>query len=110
MNKLEELRVQRMIRLGCVCCAYIDLPSPAVEVHHILDGGRRMGDWFTIPLCISHHRGGLWSTAIPEKYRVAIASGSRMFDAVFPCERELWERVQERLGLSWPVSSKIVPR
>lgn len=110
MNRMEELRVQRMVRLGCVCCAYFDQPTPAVEVHHILDGGRRMGDWFTIPLCISHHRGGLWSVAVPQKYRVSISSGSKAFDAVFPSQMELWTMVQQRLGLAWPADSKIVPR
>ena len=109
MNKLEELRVQRMVRLGCVCCAWFDLPSPAVEVHHLLSGGRRMGDWFTIPLCRSHHQGGEWNVVIPEKYRVSIASGSKAFEAAFPSEHELWEWVQIRLGLAWP-ASKIISR
>ena len=110
MNRMEELRVQRMMRQGCVCCAHFRLVTPSAEAHHILSGGRRMGDWFTIPLCRSHHQGGLWSVAVPEEYRVSINSGSKAFEAVFPTERELWELVQERLGLSWPVSTKIVPR
>ena len=110
MTRMEELRIQQMMRMGCCVCAWIELPNSAAECHHLLDGGRRMGDWFTIPLCSSHHRGTEWSEAIPVKYRVAISDGRKAFTRVLPTERELWEWVQERLGLMWPTVSKIVPR
>jgi len=119
MNKLEELRIQQMMRLGCVACAFIEIPMIAHECHHLLDGNRRMGHWFTIPLCSGHHR-GQWSAeqrevlgqrSIRERktYLVAISDGRKTFTMIYPTERQLWESVQERLGLSWP-KSKILPR
>lgn len=119
MTKFEELRVQQMMRLGCVACASIEIVMPAQECHHLLYGNRRMGDWFTIPLCMGHHRGA-WSEEQREvlgqlsirkrkSYLVAISDGRKAFTTIYPTERELWETVQERLGLLWP-TPKIVPR
>lgn len=112
MTKFEELRIQKMMRMGCVACAYIEIPFVAHECHHLLYGNRRMGDWFTIPLCRGHHQGD-WTSeqieALTLEQRVAISDGRKAFTKVYPTERELWDRVQERLGLTWP-SLKIVPR
>jgi len=119
MTKLEELRIQQMMRLGCSACASIEIPMIAHECHHLLAGNRRMGHWFTIPLCMGHHRGA-WSEeqrevfgqqSIRERknYLVAISDGRKAFTTIYPTEQQLWETVQERLGLQWP-SSKILPR
>ncbi|MDB6103323.1 MAG: Recombination enhancement, RecA-dependent nuclease [Gammaproteobacteria bacterium] len=112
MNRMEELRCERMMRLGCMACAYLEIIHPAQECHHLLDGGRRMGDWFTLSLCRGHHQGD-WSAEqmilIPHEKRIAISDGRKAFCRIYPTERELWELVQERLGLAWP-PSKIVPR
>ena len=105
MNKMEELRVEKMMRLGCVACAYFNVVYPAQECHHILYGNQRMGDWFTIPLCRGHHQGD-WSEDQKEVFaphlRVSIASGRKAFTRVYPTEHDLWKSVQDRLGLSWP--------
>jgi RecA-dependent nuclease len=112
MNKLEQLRVDRMMQLGCVCCAWLDLPYIAQECHHIVEGNRRLGHWFTLPLCRGHHQGD-WTfeqkLVIPPAKLVAVCSGSKAFEAAYPSQRELWEMVQARLHLSWPVS-KVIPR
>jgi len=115
-TKYEAERIEAMMRLGCVACAVLfDLPVAAQECHHILSGGRRMGHWFTLPLCRGHHQGD-WSPeqkdAIPAEKRVAISDGRKAFISVYPTERQLWERVQDRLHLPkvWPVSLKILPR
>lgn len=109
---MDQLRVDQMMRLGCVACAYIEIPYVAQECHHLLMGNRRMGDWFTIPLCMGHHR-GCWT---PEQIeglnpaaRVAISDGRKAFTKVYPTERELWELVQERLGLTWPAPKGVFP-
>jgi len=119
MTRLEEMRIQQMMRLGCVACAFIEIPMPAQECHHLLDGNRRMGDWFTIPLCMGHHRGawseeqreilGQLSIRMRKNYLVAISDGRKAFTTIYPTERQLWETVQERLGFSWP-QSKIIAR
>lgn len=114
-TKYEAERIEAMMRLGCVACAHIGIVYVAHECHHILSGGRRMGHWFTLPLCRGHHQGD-WSGAqrecIPDKQRVAISDGRKLFNAVYNSERKLWEVVQDRLHLPkvWPVSSKILPR
>jgi len=113
MNRMDELRIERMMRLGCIACAFLDIPCPAQECHHILDINRRMGDWFTIPLCRGHHQGDFTpeqKTLLQSAQLVAISSGRKLFCRIYPTERELWELTQERLGLMWPVSTKIVPR
>ena len=104
------------MRLGCVCCAMLfDLPVVAQECHHILSAGKRMGHYFTLPLCRGHHQGD-WSAEqielIPLEKRVAISDGRKVFNAVYSHERKLWEVVQDRLHLPkvWPVFSKVLPR
>ena len=113
-TKYEAERIEAMKRLGCVACAVLGIPYAQIEVHHLLDGGVRMGHWFTIPLCAGHHRGlftALQRDLLEEKQQVAISDGRKLFRAVYGTERELWERVQTRLKLPkvWPVS-KILPR
>lgn len=113
-TKTEIERMDRVMRLGCVCCAHLGLPVAAQELHHILYGNTRMGDLYTIPLCRGHHQGD-WSgeqiELMEPKTRVSISSGRKAFTRVYPTERELWERVQDRLKLpkTWP-TPKIVPR
>jgi hypothetical protein len=114
MTKLESIRITRMMRLGCVACAYLEIPHVAHENHHILSGNIRMGDWYTLPLCRGHHQGD-WSPEqkelIEPHQRVAISDGRKAFTRIYPSEREMWETVQRRLKLTaaWPLS-KLVPR
>lgn len=109
MNKIEQLRVDRLKVLGCAACAYLDIMTPAEELHHLLDGGRRMGDWYTVFLCRGHHQGDQWHEHIPQEYRVSIKHGRKLFNDMIAPERVLWDMVQERLGLAWP-RPKIVAR
>ena len=113
-TKYEAERIEAMKRLGCVACAVLSIPYAHVECHHLLDGGVRMGHWFSIPLCAGHHRGAftaLQRDLLDENQQVAISDGRKRFSAIYGTERQLWERVQIRLKLPkvWPVS-KIVPR
>lgn len=114
MTKAEQKRIDRMRPLGCVACAYLDIVNVGTDVHHILDGGIRMGHGYTILLCPGHHR-GVWTPEqieiIPVEKRIAISDGRPLFYAVYGSERELWQMVQLRLKLPilWPMS-KILPR
>lgn len=48
----------RIVELGCVCCRMDGHESIyPVEVHHLLDGGVRIGHHATVPVCNWHHRG-----------------------------------------------------
>jgi Recombination enhancement, RecA-dependent nuclease len=113
-SKAEAERITSMMILGCCACAFIGIPQIAEECHHIVEGNRRMGHWYSIPLCKGHHR-GIWSPeqviCMPENFRVSLCDGSKAFESVYASERELWTRVQQRLHLStdWP-KSKMLPR
>lgn len=111
----EKRRIEAMLQLGCSACAWLEIVNGYyTQCHHIVQGGKRLGHLYTIPLCCGHHQ-GIWLTElielIPEDKRVSIADGRKAFTRVYPTEREFWTRVQVRLGLPvyWP-ASKRVPR
>jgi hypothetical protein len=95
-TKAEVERIEAMMVLGCVHCAWWDEPVPAEECHHILRGNKRLGHWYTLPLCKTCH-----------------ASINQLTNPLYSdvSEQALWERVQNRLHLptDWP-ESKILPR
>lgn len=111
----EQERIDAMRKLGCVACAVIGIPNiNNLELHHLLDGGVRMGHYFSIFLCRGHHQGD-WTQGqlewIAPAQRIAICDGRKLFNAIYGTERMLWERVQDKLRLPkiWPVSKR-VPR
>jgi hypothetical protein len=115
-TKAEAARISRMLALGCIACrVQFGIKDQPAEVQHIVSGNRRMGHWYTIPLCPGHHR-GVWpdfealGTNLVEP-PVSIASGVPLFEEAYGTQRELWEMVQDLLNLpkNWP-ESKIVPR
>lgn len=112
-TKYEQQRIDAMLRFGCAALAQLGIWHVA-EVHHIVEGNRRLGHWYTLPLSPAVHR-GIWTPElieiIPPDMRVSIADGSKAFERVFGTERDLWMKVQVRLGLPalWPISKR-VPR
>lgn len=113
-TKYEQKRFNAMLDLGCVCCAQLGIWNTAVDIQHIVEGDRRLGHWYTLPVCPGHHR-GVWSPeqveVIPPDLRIAISDGSKLFEKHYGSERELWMKVQQRLKLPavWP-TTKILPR
>lgn len=55
--------MERVSQLPCLACYKDGMYSPA-EIHHVLDGGRRRGHKYVIPLCFPHHRGGFDGTGV----------------------------------------------
>ena len=55
----KKKHLERVASIGCVVCRFLEGwgESPA-ELHHPLQGGRRIADDVVIPLCRRHHRGG----------------------------------------------------
>ena len=51
-TKAESDHMAKISRLNCIICGTFP-----VEVHHITDCGRRLGHFFTLPLCVNCHRG-----------------------------------------------------
>lgn len=115
MKKADKARIERMLTLGCCACATLGIPNfHQIEVHHILRGNKRLGDWFTLPLCKGHHQGYFTETQkirLHDDERVSIGTGRKPFNEKFGTERELWEKIQFVLDLSrdWP-GSKVVSR
>lgn len=114
-TKAEAERIKRMLALGCiVCMEQFGVVQPA-ECHHIVRGNRRLGHWYTLPLCCGHHR-GYWPDLDAIKAYVvdppvSIASGTKAFAAAYGSEMYLWALVQYQLDLPGDApSSKIVPR
>jgi hypothetical protein len=115
MTKAEKDRITRILGLGCVACAHLGIPNGRhIQVHHLIQGNRRLGHTFTIPLCEQHHTGYNWQELwgiIPNEMQVSLADGRKAWVKCYPTEKELWERVQDRLHLAkeWP-ESKVLPR
>lgn len=112
----EQRRSDRIRAIGCICCVYCGYQRAGerLEEHHILDGNRRLGHWYTIMLCVGHHQGRFsvrQKRLIDPQKLVSISKGSKVFTAAFDSERNLWVITQEALSLptDWP-ESKILPR
>jgi Recombination enhancement, RecA-dependent nuclease len=115
MTEAEQHRVDLMKPLGCLACASAGwLNLDELELHHLIEGNRRLGHLYTIFLCRGHHQGhwnSVTTLALLPRYRVAISDGRKRFNAVFGSERSLWERAQVTIKdpTEWP-ESKILPR
>lgn len=90
------------------------MPRSKLECHHILQGNKRLGHWYTLCLCKGHHQ-GIWTgeqcERFKEAFRVAISDGRKAFREIYGTELDLWLKTQHLLGLddSLP-ATKIVPR
>jgi len=106
----EFERMDRIRMLGCMCCALKgNTTAEKVEIHHIVRGSKRLGHWYTIPLCGAHHRG---NRATRATLGPAVHDGMKAFRAAYGYDDlELWQRLQVMLGLDDSLPpSKIVPR
>ena len=104
----EQQRINRMkAEIGCICCLLrTGVQNYHVEVHHIVQGNRRLGHWYTLPLCRAHHRirgvGGIFTS---------IADGSKAFKKIHGTELDLWLKCQHMLELPDDLpTTKVLPR
>ncbi len=114
-TKAEKQRNDRLADMHCPCCRSVEFMGKLpVEIHHIIVGNKRLGHWYTLPLCKGHHKGE-WHPAqlhwFHESELVSIASGRRAFEGVYGKESAIWRKIQVDNGWDheWP-SSKIVRR
>lgn len=57
-TKEEKRRMSRILEIGCICCIHDGHESIyPVEVHHLIDGMKRIGHSATVAACSWHHRG-----------------------------------------------------
>lgn len=90
---IESRWLGRIVEYGCIACR-IDGHEPRPTVpHHIVDGGRRLGHMFTIPLCDpGHHQGG------QALGLVSVHPWKARFEARYGTQMELLGRLQSELG------------
>lgn len=105
----ERARNDRIMSMHCIVCALSgDFAPRKLECQHIVRANKRLGHWFTIPLCLGHHQ-GKWSDQVVQ---VGIADGRHAFkEAHGYDELELWQKLQVTLGLPDDLpASKIISR
>ncbi len=61
-TKAEEARKDACRELGCIACILDGVPEGQryegrVEIHHMVSGNKKIGEWATVPLCEPHHTG-----------------------------------------------------
>ena len=94
MTKSESEFQFKVRNLGCIACLVAwQLYSPC-EIHHILSGGRRIGEDRVLGLCPLHHRGGRAS----EKF-VSRHPYKRLFERCYGTELELLKQTKMLIGV-----------
>jgi len=120
---LEQIRINAMLKFGCIISAVrkargLEVPTRGRnEVHHLVEGNKRLGHGYTIVLNAWYHRGVVPYPATSKeearaRYGAALSDGRKAFRASHGFDdRDLWVDTQGRLGMSCDMPlSKIVPR
>ena len=92
MTKSERIHQQQLRDMGCCVCKFVmGIDDSPAEIHHIVSGGRRLGESHVIPLCPTHHRQGV--AGHPSRHSVNGNHGGRAaFEAAYGTEFELMEK------------------
>lgn len=85
--------MRRITDYGCVACRKHGIEDVPASVHHIIQGNRRMGHLFTLPLCYAHHQGGGLG-GIP-----SVHQAKQSFVKKYGSELELLAELQQTLGI-----------
>lgn len=90
--------------LPCLACEIQQCSQPnGTEEHHLLSGGKRRGDDYSIPLCKWHHRSetrwGHSTLYMTNKYGPSLAKGSKPFHERYGTDEELLAITNENLGV-----------
>jgi len=107
MNKADKRRFLAITEIGCLACR-LQFPdrnhdfSYTTDVHHLLSGGKRIGNHATIGLCPYHHRNvyDLPKEFMIENLGPSLADGIKVFEQIFPTQKELLE-MQNELIEEW---------
>ena len=84
--------LDRLAELSCIACRKDGIADTPGEVHHIVQGNRRLGHLFTLLLCPPHHRGD--GRMVP-----SVHFTKRTFVQRYGSELELLAELQVALGL-----------
>lgn len=65
-----------------------------IEAHHLTDGGRRMGDQFSIPLCQGHHGSPFSNLKMGDAYH----KGTKAWVRKHGCQKEMLVKTWALVG------------
>jgi hypothetical protein len=74
---------------GCVVCRFYWLVYTEPEIHHIIDGGKKIGHMWVLPLCLRHHR--MPGQGYATRHSDRGSSGKAAFEAAYGTEIELMQ-------------------
>ena len=82
-----------MREFGCVACALDgkgedERYAGICEIHHMLSGNKKIGEWATVPLCEPHHTGP----------RLSWHRTRRKFRDTYGADRALIDKTNELIG------------
>lgn len=88
----EKAWMDDCVETGCIACWLDRVPHRPTAIHHIVEGGRRLGHKFSLPLCDpGHHQGGQ-SLGLVSRH-----PWKARFEERYGSERELLLLQQERV-------------
>ena len=86
-TRTEKRRMEMIKGLGCIACLVGNWPDMQCEIHHVVDGGKRLGHEHTFSLCTWHHRGippeGSTGQEMTDMLGPSLANGSKPFSDSF---------------------------
>lgn len=106
-TKQQKERFQKLNELGCIACRKNGHWRQS-EVHHIVEGRKRLGHDQTLPLCPWHHRGipdnNLSIAVATEILGPSLAHSKREFVNTYGTEKDLLCDVNSLLEVEivWP--------
>lgn len=98
MTNADRIRIESFRHIGCIISG-----SSQYDVHHLVEGGKRLGDAFTIPLHPWYHRGvpfeGHDNVDMMAKFGPSLERHKKAFVKKYGTERELLAKVNLKLQL-----------
>lgn len=95
-TKSEKRRYRALKELGCIACRINGNYGVPAEIHHLVEGNKRLGNDYTLPLCAFHHR-GVAENSIERLKGPSLALNKRAFVDEYGNEHELLARVDRLL-------------
>lgn len=93
-NAAERLWLARVADLGCIVCLLFHDSKTPCAVHHIVEGGRRLGHMWTIGLCDPGHH----QNSPDKKAKISRHPTRARFVEAYGTEYGLLEKTKELLG------------
>ena len=90
MNKSEQAFQAAVRELGCIICLFEGKGVTPAEIHHMLSGGRRIGEMSVLGLCYWHHRSKRNDAEV-----VSRDQNQRRFEARYGTEKYLLEETRK---------------